>query len=165
MHSLEPVKNRPTLASFLTILSGMAGSIISLMAFVFAFADYAEYRRTGYVSGYGIYIADLGTLLLLTVVIEIWIMLSSALVLVGGVKIRSHPADHKKWGNVILVFSVFGLGPQAYSLAFAGFWYVGILVLILGIIGGLLALAFKPIFRDQAIVDQPPAYNRPNSTR
>lgn len=132
------------------MLSGMVGLIFALMAFVFAFADYGHYRQFGYISGYEVYGVDLGTLLMLTIGIEIWIMLSSTLVLVGGAKIHSHPANHKKWGTVILVFSIIGLGPQTYSLAFTNFWFIGIAIFILGLIGGILALAFKPIYAPQS---------------
>jgi hypothetical protein len=48
----------------------------------------------------------------------------------------NNPVDHTKWGMVIIIFSVLSI----FSSAMAGFG-IG---LILGLIGGILALTWKP---------------------
>ena len=56
-------------------------------------------------------------------------------VIAGAVMLHHNPADHSKWGLVILIFSVLSI----FGSAMGGFG-VG---LILGIIGGILALTWK----------------------
>jgi hypothetical protein len=58
------------------------------------------------------------------------------MLIVGAVKLNSNPLEHTKWGVIILVFSIIGG------------------VNIFGIIGGALALSYKPITYSQ--VPAPP---------
>ena len=57
------------------------------------------------------------------------------LVLVGAVMLYTHPDQHVTWGVIILVFSILSI-----FTALGGF----LIGLILGIIGGALAIAWKP---------------------
>jgi len=56
-------------------------------------------------------------------------------VLVGGVMLYVRPERHRNWGIIILVFSILSLFP-----AIGG----GLVGMILGIIGGALAISWKP---------------------
>ena len=57
-------------------------------------------------------------------------------VIVSSVMLYNKPIDHSKWGSLILIFSVLSI----FGSAMAGFG-VG---LILGLIGGILAITWKP---------------------
>ena len=57
-------------------------------------------------------------------------------VIVGAVMLHHNPAEHSKWGLIILIFSILSI----FGSAMGGF-DVG---LILGVIGGILALTWKP---------------------
>lgn len=56
------------------------------------------------------------------------------IVIVGAVMLNSKPQGHSKWGTLILVFSLL-------SLIGAGGFLAG---LILGVVGGALAISWKP---------------------
>ena len=57
-------------------------------------------------------------------------------VIVGAVMLHNNPAQHSKWGLLILIFSLLSI----FGSAMAGFG-IG---LILGLIGGILAVTWKP---------------------
>ncbi len=57
------------------------------------------------------------------------------LVLVGAIMLYAHPEQHVTWGVIILVFSILSI-----FTSLGGF----LIGLILGIIGGALAIAWKP---------------------
>lgn len=65
-------------------------------------------------------------------------LLSGALVLVGALMLYLRPEDHATWGAIVLAFSTVGM------IAAMGGFLVG---LILGILGGALAIAWKPTVR------------------
>ena len=62
-------------------------------------------------------------------------VLFGVVVVVGALMLYNKPVDHTKWGTVILIFSVLSI----FGSAMAGFG----LGLILGLIGGILALTWK----------------------
>ncbi|MGA3406798.1 MAG: DUF6114 domain-containing protein [Candidatus Bathyarchaeia archaeon] len=57
-------------------------------------------------------------------------------VIAGALMLYNNPTQHSKWGLVILIFSLLSI----FGSAMAGFG-IG---LILGLIGGILALTWKP---------------------
>jgi len=63
-------------------------------------------------------------------------VLFGVVVIVSALMLYNKPVDHAKWGIVIIIFSVLSI----FGSAMAGFG-VG---LILGLIGGILALSWKP---------------------
>jgi hypothetical protein len=63
---------------------------------------------------------------LLGIVIGLLSIICGTIVIIAASKLNSDSANHKKWGKIILVTSVFGLGT------------------LLGVIGGALALKYKP---------------------
>ena len=64
-------------------------------------------------------------------------LVSGIIVIIGSLMLNAHPAEHRAWGVVILVFSLVSF------LGMGGFM-IGAL---LGIAGGALALAYKPTFK------------------
>ncbi len=63
-------------------------------------------------------------------------ILFGVVVIVSALMLYNKPVDHAKWGMLILIFSVLSI----FGSAMAGFG----LGLILGLIGGILALTWKP---------------------
>jgi hypothetical protein len=61
-------------------------------------------------------------------------LVSGMIMIISAVMLRVHPGEHLIWGTVIIVFS-------ATSFLGMGGFFIGA---ILGIIGGALALSFKP---------------------
>ncbi len=66
-------------------------------------------------------------------------IVSGIVVLVGAVMLTSHIEKNASWGTIILVFSAIGL------LGGGGF-LVGSL---LGILGGILAITWRPLYRNR----------------
>lgn len=63
-------------------------------------------------------------------------LLFGIVVIVSALMLYNHPADHSKWGILILIFSVLSI----FGSAMAGFG----VELILGVLGGIFALTWKP---------------------
>jgi hypothetical protein len=63
-------------------------------------------------------------------------LLFGVVVIVSSVMLYNHPADHSKWGIVILIFSALSVLGSAM-----GDFVVG---LILGVLGGIFAITWKP---------------------
>jgi len=138
---------KPTIAFVLSILAGifilLGGGMMSMMgAFGYGgmmngyygyggygmmgtyFASPGYGMMRGYGLGYG-----LGILGILGIIFGV-------VVIASAVMLYSHPTDHSKWGILILVFSVLSI----FGSAMAGFG-VG---LILGVLGGIFAMSWKP---------------------
>jgi hypothetical protein len=79
----------------------------------------------------------------LFVIVGIWIIICAVLVIVSAQKLNEDPMEHTKWGTIILIFSILGGGT------------------ILGLIGGILALIYKPI--PIGAQPTPGAYAQPGS--
>jgi hypothetical protein len=69
-------------------------------------------------------------------VVGMWGIISSMVVMYAATSLKSDPWEHTKWGIVITVFSVIGMAT------------------ILGLIGGILALVYKP---EESVRSEPPA--------
>ncbi|MCL4436373.1 MAG: DUF6114 domain-containing protein [Thaumarchaeota archaeon] len=61
-------------------------------------------------------------------------LVSGILVIIGALMLNTRPAEHTTWGIIILIFSIISL------LGMGGF-FIGA---ILGIVGGALALSWRP---------------------
>jgi hypothetical protein len=70
----------------------------------------------------------------ITAVVGTFGLVSGVIVLMAGVLLRTNPSQHTVWGVLVLVFSVLSF------FGFGGF----IIGAILGIIGGIMALTWKP---------------------
>ena len=143
----QAAQKKPIAAAILSIVAGVIGLIMSLVAVVGILYAMTLIGGSGY--GFGFF----GDILAIAVGVAIWILIASILVLVGGTKIYSRPTEHKKWGVIILVFSIIGLlllsGTELTGI-------VGLLAAIMGIIGGILSLAFKPSPTQQTYIPQQP---------
>jgi hypothetical protein len=83
----------------------------------------------GMMRGYGSALGILGMLGIFGIVLGVGVI-ASALML------HNHPTDHSKWGILILVLSILSIFGNAMGGLGVG--------LILGVIGGMLALTWKP---------------------
>jgi hypothetical protein len=96
-----------------------------------------------------------GGIVAIAIGLAMWLLIASLLVLVGGIKVYSHPEAHTKWGVIILVFSIIGLGLFFFSIETEWTGILGSVAALMGIIGGILAMAFKPA------VQYPYGYQQP----
>ncbi|MCL4430608.1 MAG: DUF6114 domain-containing protein [Chloroflexi bacterium] len=129
-----------TLAFAISLVGGLIVLIFSLVNLVWfgsgapSFGGFGDYMRSimgGYHNFMGTYASSTGFFTAVSVVSFVCgvIILMSALVL------RIHPQEHVLWGVVIVVFS-------AVSFVGMGGYFVGA---VFGIIGGALALTYKPL--------------------
>jgi hypothetical protein len=141
----QVVQNKPTAAYVLSLLAGIFGLIYSIVDLGLVIWLYA--LASGIVEIFW-------DLIVIALGIVIWCLISSIIVLVAASRLNANPAEHTKWGAIILIFSIIGLG----TLALSEYWYVGLAIALLGIIGGILALAFKPVYGPQQPIyaPQPP---------
>ncbi len=103
----------------------------------------------------GLVIAALGALLAsfffgVGIVLAIIGLAFGIIVLVGAIMLYMQPEQHVTWGVIILVFSILSI-----FTALGGF-FIG---LILGIIGGALAISWKP--QQMMMPGYPPGYPAP----
>jgi hypothetical protein len=104
-------QNQPTAAYWLTIIGAIIGLLAALL--VIALSVFAGFLSFGI--GF-IFTAPFG----------IWMLITSVLMFFFAGKLKSEPQEHTKWGILIIVFSIIGVGG------------------ILGLIGGILALIYNP---------------------
>jgi hypothetical protein len=114
----QTCKNKPTAAYILALITGIINIIAGIvLLFLAAITSSSSYHYYYYDFYFGTFIlAGIG----------LWVLIASVILIAAAVKLNANPLDHSKWGAVILIFSI------------------GLLS-ILGIIGGILALTFKPI--------------------
>jgi hypothetical protein len=131
-------EERPDVAVILSIIGGVlvvAGGAMMLMIVPYPGLDFGMMGGlgdmmggfAGMMQGFGIPIGFMGSLSLIGIV-------SGLLVVIGAAELNARPADHNEWGIVILAFSLISF------LGMGGF-YIGA---ILGIIGGALAMTWRP---------------------
>ncbi len=123
--SNQTVQNKPTAAYVLSLLGGIFGLIGSLAFIAFGAIAYMELNSYSYYYGvdYGMFGWGWTTL----IGFGAWMLITSILIIVFAGKLKANPMEHSKWGALILVFSIIGVGG------------------ILAFIGGILALVYKPI--------------------
>ena len=137
--SNQQVQNKPTAAYILSLLGGILGLLASLAFLAFgalAYMSYQSYLNDIYSYDYDLGLFGLGYTYLLG--LGIWILITSILIITFAGKLKSHPMEHSKWGALILVFSIIGVGG------------------LLAFIGGILALVYKPILAQQPYGYAPP---------
>lgn len=124
-------ENRPATAVILSLIAGaliIVGGIVMfiMIASGFWWFDMNDHQfvmgGVGFSSGSMYVFAALG-------------LLCGVIVLVGAIMLNSRPKEHNLWGALILVFSIL-------SLVEMGGFIVGA---ILGVVGGILALSWRPI--------------------
>lgn len=109
------VQNPPTTAYLLSVIGGVFGMILGLLMLILgAFVG---------VFTFGLGLALIGG-------IGLWSLISSILVITFAHRLKDDPAEHSKWGALILVFSIIGV--------------MGFLGAIFAFIGGILAIVYDP---------------------
>ncbi len=123
------VQNKPTAAYILSLLGGIIG-LLAALAFI-AFGAMTSITYNDWISSYSgyYYASDILFGLSWTILLGfgIWMLIASILVIIFARKLNSNPMEHTKWSALILVFSLLGGGT------------------ILGFIGGILGLIYKPV--------------------
>ena len=136
------VQNKPTAAYVLSLLGGIFGLLASLAFIGLGALAYSALNSLDYY-GYdtGAFGLGWGTLIGLGA----WMLITSILIIVFAGKLKANPLEHSKWGALILIFSIIGLGG------------------LFGFIGGILALVYKPILvgAPQQYAAQQPYYGPP----
>jgi hypothetical protein len=129
---------RPTVAVILSIIGGALMLLGGSMAFImltyydedFGMMNGFGGMMGGYrhmMNGLGFPYDFMSDLMLVSLV-------SGVLVIIGAVMINIHPSQSSTWGTIMLVFSIFSF------LGMGGF----LIGAVLGIVGGVLALSWKP---------------------
>lgn len=143
------IMNKPTSAYTFSMVGGMIGAFVSLALIMLgAYCVYLYYSIPSYTMGgvrnwlvttpygTGTYVSDpyfayFGVYL----GIGFWCLLSAILIIYSAKKMMANPAEHTKWGNTIIVSSIMGLGT------------------IFGLVGGILAVSFKPDTISSSIIN------------
>jgi hypothetical protein len=119
------------------ILILVSGIVILMLGTAFMSGMMGEYHE-GMMGGYGSpmdgYRYPTGYFPFVAAGIGIWGIVCGIIILVGSYMLYSRPASHAAWGVVILIFSLL-------SVFEGGGFVIG---LILGVIGGILAIVLKP---------------------
>jgi hypothetical protein len=119
--------SKPTGAFVFSIIGGVLGMLASIIIVLIGVSA-SVLADTSYYSGAYTPVA------MLYGGMGVWGFIASGIIVFSAVKLNNYPFEHTKWGVIILVFSIIGL--------------VGIIALI----GGIWALAWKPMVT-------PPAFN------
>lgn len=132
---------KPTTAFVLSLVGGLfmllGGAIMSM----FGYFGYGGFRGYGYgmmrgYGGWGIMRPGFGPYGFGFGLFGVLGLVFGAIVIIGAIMLNSKPAEHATWGLVIVVFSVlsvFGGAMGAFGIG-----------LVLGLIGGILAITWKP---------------------
>jgi hypothetical protein len=135
---------KPTIAFVLSLIGGifilLGGGTMSMMGsdwiggMMKGYWGYGMMRAygSGFVPWYGM-MGGYGSLGL----VGIAGVLFGVVVIVSSLMLYRYPADHTKWGTIVLIFSMFSI--------LSGM--DGLVGLILGVLGGAFALAWKPTTR------------------
>lgn len=134
MYQQNQVVNKPTAAYILSLLGGIIGLLVGIAFLAFgAFAFIALGEYSGYYGFYDYdYLGAFGFGWTILLGIGAWMLITSILIIVFARKLNAEPLLHSKYGAIILVLSIIGVGG------------------ILGLIGGILALVYKPQFAGAA---------------
>ena len=118
------MKEKPTAAYILSLIGGILGLIGGIALLVISM--FVAGVATGVAASF---------IIAVYMGIGIWSIICSSIVIFAAMRLNEEPWEHQKWGIIILVFSVVGI----WSL--------------LGLIGGILALVYKP----ESTVPPPPS--------
>ncbi len=119
---------KPTAAMVLSIIGGIC--VILGGAFI-AFVGSLFFSLPGTTTT-GASASGIGSIVVVVGIIGI---IMGLIMVVGGVMMNANPQSHTMWGVIVLILSILSWGTAA------GGFFIGFL---LGLIGGILALTFKP---------------------
>ena len=134
------VQNKPTAAYVLSLIGGIFGLLISLAFIALGVIAYMALSPSYYYSPYYGYSGIFGLDYAILIGLGAWMLITSILIIVFASKLKANPMEHSKWGALIIVFSIIGLGG------------------LFGIIGGILALVYKPVIAGAPQQPPPQAY-------
>jgi hypothetical protein len=117
------VQNKPTAAYWLSLIGGIIGILASLAFIVTGLGAMAVFSEYSDYYGYSDVFTGFGVVYL---AIGIWCIVTSALVITFARRLNARPLEHTKYGIMIIIFSIIGLGT------------------LFGLVGGILALIYKP---------------------
>lgn len=132
-------EERPTAAFLLSLVAGvfiiLGGGMMSMLGYGFMgmmgrYGDWGGYGGWGGMMGRGF-----GMMGFAFGMMGFLGLIFGAIVIISALMLNSKPQEHTTWGTLILVFSVVSI------FGSAGGFGIG---LILGIIGGVLAITWKP---------------------
>ncbi len=130
---------KPTEAYILSLFAGLAISLAGLfwlaMMFIGPALNWGFFMMHGDEAGY--YMWDFGIFGLSMGVIG---LIVGVAIIGSAIMLQSKPKEHSTWGTVIIILSAFSI--------FGGMGGMGI-GLILGIIGGILAITWTPAEKEQ----------------
>lgn len=125
-------KNKPILAAVLSIISAaliiLYGIIILGTGFLIGSFEENENLTEGETDN--IPVDFLGTIIM---ALSLWAIICGIVIGLGGLMLEEKPNESKKWGVIILVFSII-------SIFGGGGFFAG---MILGIVGGVLAITWS----------------------
>ena len=128
-------EERPTAAFLLSLVAGifiiLGGGMMSMLGYGFA-GMMGRYGGFGGMMGPGF-----GMMGFAFGMMGFLGLIFGAIVIISAIMLNSKPLEHATWGTLILIFSVISI----FGSAMGGFG-IG---LILGIIGGILAITWKPL--------------------
>jgi len=134
-------EEKPTAAFVLSLVAGifilLGGGMMSMLgSFMgqYGFGMMGGYGGFGGMMGYGRY--PFGVMGAAFGVLGVLGLVFGVIVIISALILNKKPAEHSTWGTVIVVFSVLSI----FGSAMGGFG-VG---LILGLIGGILGITWKP---------------------
>jgi hypothetical protein len=148
------------------IVAGIVFIIIAIFPFIMSAISIVTYR-------YETYNLGLWSVVGLPILFSTFFTVCAAVLIKSALKFTSNPAEHTKWGAIILVFSLITISPIALSLLSiiasstgpvydASSWFVSFMGFfanigsLIGILGGVTMLAYKP----QPLVPPPPSYTQ-----
>lgn len=120
MQTQGQIQEKPTAAFVLSLLGGIIGILASLFFIGFALT-LTQGSPYDVISNFYYILFGLG----------IWCLTTCAVIIYSSAKLNSRPIEHSKWGTIIIIFSIIGVGG------------------LFGLIGGILALTYKPQFTVQ----------------
>ena len=134
-----PDEKKPTAAFILSLIGGvfilLGGGIMTIMGWP-TFCGIAGCRNYGGMMGFDFGMMGNGYAYGFSGMFGIAGLFFGVAVIISALMLYNNPAQHLTWGSVILVLSVLSI----FGSAMVGFG-IG---LILGVIGGILALTWKP---------------------
>lgn len=131
-------EEKPTAAFILSLVGGvfilLGGGVMSMIG------SYMGQYGWGMMGGYGGWSGMMGPgfgmMGLAFGALGVLGLIFGAIVIISAIMLNSKPEQHSTWGTVIIIFSVLSI----FGSAMGGFG-IG---LVLGLIGGILAITWKP---------------------
>ena len=132
------VEEKPTAALILSLVGGvfilLGGGMMSMIGSYVG--QYGFGMMGGYGSWGGMMGPGFGMMGLAFGALGFLGLIFGAIVIISAIMLNSKPEQHSTWGTVIIIFSVLSV----FGSAMGGFG-IG---LVLGLIGGILAITWKP---------------------